>query len=82
MVLVPGPHLLNSAIDLVRTRIALGVARLTYAGTAVLMFCFRPAVELHSRWRITPGPQDRPQPRDVVAAGCAVASLGTLFSIP
>ncbi len=32
MVLVPGPHLLNGAIDLARTRIALGIARLAYAG--------------------------------------------------
>jgi hypothetical protein len=31
MVLVPGPHLLNGAIDLVRTRIALGIARLSEA---------------------------------------------------
>src|SRR5882672_5068998 len=28
MVLVPGPHLLNGAIDLARTRVALGIARL------------------------------------------------------
>jgi len=40
MVLVPGPHLLNGAIDLVRTRIALAIARLTYAGIIVLMICF------------------------------------------
>jgi uncharacterized membrane protein YjjP (DUF1212 family) len=39
MVLVPGPHLLNGAIDLVRTRIALGIARLTYAGLILLMIC-------------------------------------------
>ena len=31
MVLVPGPHLLNGAIDLVRGRIMLGLARLTFA---------------------------------------------------
>jgi NADP-dependent 3-hydroxy acid dehydrogenase YdfG len=40
MVLVSDPHLLNGAIDLVRTRIALGIARLTYAGVVVLMICF------------------------------------------
>src|SRR5712671_6368538 len=39
MVLVPGPHILNGAIDLARTRIALGIARLTYAGVIVLMIC-------------------------------------------
>ena len=39
MVLVPGPHILNGAIDLARTRIALGIARLAYAGVFVLMIC-------------------------------------------
>ena len=34
MVLVPGPHILNGAIDLMRTRVALGIARLGYAGLA------------------------------------------------
>jgi uncharacterized membrane protein YjjP (DUF1212 family) len=37
IVLVPGPHILNGAIDLARTRIALGIARLTYAGVAALL---------------------------------------------
>jgi uncharacterized membrane protein YjjP (DUF1212 family) len=31
MVLVPGPHILNGAIDLARTRVALGIARLAYS---------------------------------------------------
>jgi uncharacterized membrane protein YjjP (DUF1212 family) len=35
-VLVPGPHILNGAIDLARTRIALGIARLAYAGVIVI----------------------------------------------
>jgi hypothetical protein len=39
MVLVPGPHILNGAIDLARTRIALGIARLTYASVIVLLIC-------------------------------------------
>jgi hypothetical protein len=39
MVLVPGPHILNGAIDLGRTRIALGIARLTYAGVIVVLTC-------------------------------------------
>src|SRR5262249_32117912 len=39
MVLVPGPHILNGAIDLARARIALGIARLTYAGMILLMIC-------------------------------------------
>jgi Putative threonine/serine exporter len=39
MVLVPGPHILNGAIDLARTRVALGLARLAYAGVIVLLIC-------------------------------------------
>src|SRR6266436_4362067 len=39
MVLIPGPHILNGAIDLARTRIALGIARLAYAGVIVLLIC-------------------------------------------
>jgi uncharacterized membrane protein YjjP (DUF1212 family) len=37
MVLVPGPHLLNGALDLARTEISLGVARISYASVMVLM---------------------------------------------
>src|SRR5712664_1687342 len=37
MVLVPGPHFLNSALDLVNGRIALGTSRLNYAGLIVVV---------------------------------------------
>ena len=53
MVMVPGPHILNGALDLARTRIGLGNSRLTYAGVIVLLICAggcsgsrRPAVPL------------------------------------
>ncbi len=36
MVLVPGPHVLNGALDLVKGRIHLGAARLIYAGLVVV----------------------------------------------
>ena len=36
MVLVPGPHVLNSALDLIKGRIDLGVARLIYAGLVIV----------------------------------------------
>ena len=85
MVLVHDPHIfLNGAIDLARTRIALRIARLAYAGVIVLLICAE-AVRVHG---------DRHKPRDsrtisTDAPGhrrdCgrgAVASFGTFFSMP
>src|SRR3954453_20651383 len=39
MVLVPGPHFLNGALDLINGRIALGVARSVYAGLIAVSIC-------------------------------------------
>ena len=36
MVLVPGPHFLNGALDLINGRLELGAARLIYAGLIVV----------------------------------------------
>lgn len=36
MVLVPGPHILNGMIDLLRARLSLAVARLVYAGFIII----------------------------------------------
>src|SRR6267378_2909408 len=36
MILVPGPHVLNGALDVIRGRIHLGAARLTYAGLVIV----------------------------------------------
>jgi len=36
MILVPGPHVLNGALDLIRGRMHLGAARLTYAGLVIV----------------------------------------------
>ena len=86
MVLVPGPHLLNGTIDLVRTRIALGIARLTYAGVVVLMICFGLLLGFTAGGAVLPavGPSAPPVPfvADVISAGFAVTSFGALFSIP
>jgi uncharacterized membrane protein YjjP (DUF1212 family) len=85
MVLVPGPHILNGAVDLARTRIALGIARLTYAAVIVLLIC---AGLLFGFAAVSPnlsiGGSSPPVPLviDVIAAGCAVASFGTFFSMP
>jgi uncharacterized membrane protein YjjP (DUF1212 family) len=84
MVLVPGPHILNGAGDLARTRITLGLARLTYAGLILLMICtgllLGTAV---AGGALQTGPSaTAPFAADVIAAGCAVASFGTFFSMP
>jgi uncharacterized membrane protein YjjP (DUF1212 family) len=86
MVLVPGPHILNGAIDLARTRIALGIARLAYAGVIVLLICagglFGFTAIGGANLAIAEPSSPVPLVIDVVAAGCAVASFGTFFSTP
>jgi len=84
MVLVPGPHILNGAIDLARTRVALGADRLTYAGMIVLMICSGVLAGLAVSGGVLAAGPSPPVPllADVVAAGCAVAGFGTFFSMP
>jgi uncharacterized membrane protein YjjP (DUF1212 family) len=86
MVLVPGPHILNGAIDLARTRIALGIARLAYAGVIALLICagglFGFTAVGGTNLAIAGPSPPVPLVIDVIAAGCAVASFGTFFSTP
>jgi uncharacterized membrane protein YjjP (DUF1212 family) len=85
MVLVPGPHILNGAIDLARTRIALGIARLAYAAVIVLLICAGGLFGFAAVGaNLATGEPSPPVPLviDVIAAGCAVASFGTFFSMP
>jgi uncharacterized membrane protein YjjP (DUF1212 family) len=85
MVLVPGPHILNGAIDLSRTRIALGIARLTYSGIIVLLICaggLMGFMAVGAKLAIAGSSPPVPLAIDVIAAGCAVASFGTYFSMP
>ncbi|MET4385982.1 uncharacterized membrane protein YjjP (DUF1212 family) [Bradyrhizobium sp. F1.4.3] len=86
MVLVPGPHILNGAIDLARTRVALGIARLTYAGLIiVLLICAGGLFGFAAggaNLAMAASPPPVPFLIDAIAAGCAVASFGTFFSMP
>jgi len=85
MILVPGPHILNGAIDLARARITLGIARLGYAGLIVLMICAGLLAGLAAGGATLPiAEASAPVPLavDVIAAGCAVAGFGTFFSMP
>jgi uncharacterized membrane protein YjjP (DUF1212 family) len=85
MVLVPGPHFLNSALDLISGRIHLGAARLIYAGlivvaisTGLLLGLALLGVSLP----IDPPGRTVPLWQDVIAAGVAVACYSVFFSTP
>jgi uncharacterized membrane protein YjjP (DUF1212 family) len=85
MVLVPGPHLLNGAIDLVRARIALGAARLVFATMIILVICIGLLGGLAAGGESLPVSgvsSSVPFGYDVIAAGVAVAAYGTFFSMP
>ncbi len=85
MVLVPGPHLLNGALDLARARIALGVARMAYASLIILVICIGLLAGLSlGGMQISAIAPSNPVPLgdDVIAAGIAVAAYGTFFAMP
>jgi uncharacterized membrane protein YjjP (DUF1212 family) len=85
MVLVPGPHFLNSVLDLINGRIALGAARLIYAllivaaiSTGLLLGLALLGVALSA----DPAGRAVLWWQDVVAAGVAVAAYSIFFSTP
>jgi uncharacterized membrane protein YjjP (DUF1212 family) len=85
MVLVPGPHLLNGAIDLARTRLALGAVRILYASLTIVMICIGLLVGLALGGVTLPvagASVPVPLAYDVIAAGVAVAAYGTFFDMP
>jgi uncharacterized membrane protein YjjP (DUF1212 family) len=85
MILVPGPHLLNGAIDLARARITLGIARLTYSGVILIAICAGLLVGLAAGNATLPAAGSFvpvPPGADVIAAGCAAAGFATFFSVP
>jgi uncharacterized membrane protein YjjB (DUF3815 family) len=85
MILVPGPSVLNGALDLIQDRIHLGVARLTYAGLTVLAISTGLLVGLALLGVSLPAdPVGRAVPLwlDTIAAGIAVACYGVFFSMP
>jgi uncharacterized membrane protein YjjB (DUF3815 family) len=85
MVLVPGPHFLNGAIDLIRGRIHLGAARLIYAGLVVVAISAGLLLGLTAfqvSLPVDPPGTAVPLWLDVVAAGVAVACYSVFFSTP
>ena len=85
MVLVPGPHFLNAALDLVAGRIHLGAARLLYAmlvTLAISVGLLLGLTLLHTSLPIDPTGMAVPLWQDVIAAGVAVACYSVFFSTP
>ncbi len=85
MVLVPGPHFLNGALDLIAGRIHLGSARLVYAGLTVVAIAAGLLLGLALFGVSLPtDPAGRAVPlwQDVIAAGVAVAAYSVFFSTP
>ena len=85
MVLVPGPHFLNSALDLIAGRIHLGGARLICAGLIVLAITTGLLLGLTLfgvPLPVDPPGRSVPLWEDVIAAGVAVAAYSVFFSTP
>jgi uncharacterized membrane protein YjjP (DUF1212 family) len=85
MVLVPGPHFLNSALDLIAGRIHLGSDRLIYAGLIVLAITtglLFGMTLLGVTLPVDPPGRSVPLWEDVIAAGVAVAAYSVFFSTP
>jgi len=85
MVLVPGPHVLNGALDLINGRIHLGAARLIYAGLVIVAISTGLLLGLALLGASLPVDQaGRAVPlwQDVIAAGVAIAAYSVFFSTP
>jgi uncharacterized membrane protein YjjP (DUF1212 family) len=85
MILVPGPHVLNGALDLIRGRIHLGAARLIYAGLVIVAIStgllFGLAL-LGVSFPVDPAGRAVPLWVDTIAAGAAVFAYSVFFSTP
>ena len=85
MVLVPGPHFLNGAIDLISGRIHLGAARLIYASLVVVAISAGLLLGLtvfQVSLPVDPSGMAVSLWLDVMAAGVAVACYSVFFSNP
>src|SRR5207245_9137756 len=83
MILVPGPHVLNGAMDLIAARINLGTSRLVHAGLIILAI----SVGLLLGMAILSVSLPVVEPGnavtfwlDVIAAGVAIAAFSVFFS--
>ena len=85
MVLVPGPHILNGAIDLIYGHVHLGAARLVYAGLVVVAIATGLLLGLGFLGISLPvDPPSRTVDlwEDVIAAGVAALAFSVFFCTP
>jgi uncharacterized membrane protein YjjP (DUF1212 family) len=85
MILVPGPHLLNGAMDLIRDRIHLGAARLVYVGLVIVVIStglLLGLALLGVSFPVDPAGRSVPLWVDTIAAGVAVFAYSVFFSTP
>jgi uncharacterized membrane protein YjjP (DUF1212 family) len=85
MVLVPGPHILNGALDLLALRITLGIARLGYATLILAAIAAGLILGLHlggQTLAVTGSVANASFYSVVLAAGVAAGSYPVYFSMP
>ncbi len=85
MVLVPGPHVLNGALDLLASRITLGIARLGFATLVLAAIAAGIVVGLRlggQSLSMSGTGAQVPLYADVLAAGVAAGSYPVYFSMP
>jgi uncharacterized membrane protein YjjP (DUF1212 family) len=85
LVLVPGPHLLNGALDLIQGRLHLGLTRLLFAGLILASIATGLLIGLAllgESLRVEPLPRSVPLSRDLIFAGVAAACYGVYFNMP
>jgi uncharacterized membrane protein YjjP (DUF1212 family) len=85
MVLVPGPHVLNGALDLLALRLTLGIARLGYATLILAAIAAGLIIGLRlggQTLSVSGTNAHVPFYADVLAAGVAAASYPVYFSMP
>ena len=85
MVLVPGPHILNGALDLLGLRLTLGIARLGFAAlvlTAIALGLIAGLGMGGQTLAVSAAAAHVPLYADVIGGGIAAASYPVYFSMP
>jgi uncharacterized membrane protein YjjP (DUF1212 family) len=85
LVLVPGPHVLNGALDLLQGRVHVGLSRMLYFGlvlAAIATGLLLGLALLGESLKVEPPARSVPLLRDAIFAGVAAACYGIYFNMP